>query len=73
MKWISILIIKIYQSLPLSSHNCCRFTPTCSHYAIDALNEHGFLKGSLLTSKRILRCGPWSKPGHDPVPPRRKK
>ncbi|HHT38403.1 MAG TPA: membrane protein insertion efficiency factor YidD [Mollicutes bacterium] len=73
MKQALIFIIKIYQSLPLSSHGACRFNPTCSHYAIEALNKHGALKGSYLSIKRILRCNPRGKFGYDPVPPRRIK
>lgn len=46
----------------------CRFTPTCSQYALDALERHGALGGSWLTAGRLLRCGPWCAGGHDPVP-----
>lgn len=46
----------------------CRFTPTCSQYAIDALKKHGPFKGLYLTIKRILRCHPWGGSGYDPVP-----
>lgn len=46
----------------------CRFTPTCSHYAVDALTKHGAIKGSYLTSRRLLRCHPWHPGGYDPVP-----
>ncbi len=46
----------------------CRFTPTCSHYAIAALQTHGALKGLWLTVKRVSRCHPWQVGGHDPVP-----
>ncbi|WP_222948286.1 membrane protein insertion efficiency factor YidD [Thauera sedimentorum] len=48
----------------------CRFYPTCSHYAIEALDTHGVLKGSWLALRRILRCHPWNPGGFDPVPPR---
>ena len=47
---------------------CCRFTPTCSAYAIEALRKHGPIKGSLLAIWRILRCNPWGGSGYDPVP-----
>lgn len=46
----------------------CRFTPTCSQYAIEALKKHGPVKGLLLTAWRILRCNPWGGSGYDPVP-----
>ena len=47
----------------------CRFEPTCSVYAIEALERHGAAKGSYLTLHRIARCQPWCQGGHDPVPP----
>ncbi|MDA9335195.1 membrane protein insertion efficiency factor YidD [Flavobacteriaceae bacterium] len=64
-----LFIIKIYQNLisPLTP-STCRFQPTCSHYAKDALQSHGLLKGSYLSLKRILRCHPWGGSGQDPVP-----
>jgi putative membrane protein insertion efficiency factor len=49
----------------------CRFYPTCSAYAIEALQVHGPLRGSWLTVRRLLRCAPWHPGGIDPVPPRR--
>ena len=48
--------------------NSCRFEPTCSVYAVGALERHGALAGSYLTVKRLGRCGPWCEGGHDPVP-----
>ncbi len=48
--------------------SACRFEPTCSLYAIGALERHGALAGSYLTLKRLGRCGPWCQGGHDPVP-----
>ena len=47
---------------------CCRFYPTCSAYALEAIEKHGILKGSLLAVYRILRCNPFCKGGYDPVP-----
>lgn len=66
---ILIMIIKAYQYL-LSPWvgNQCRFSPTCSHYACEALRKHGALRGSWLTLRRLLRCHPWHTGGHDPVP-----
>ena len=48
--------------------NACRFEPSCSAYALQALEQHGALKGSALTGWRLLRCHPWCAGGHDPVP-----
>lgn len=47
----------------------CRFEPSCSHYAIEALRCHGALRGAGLSARRVLRCNPWTAGGHDPVPP----
>ncbi len=46
----------------------CRYTPTCSHYGIDAIKKHGAFKGGWMALKRIARCNPWGGHGHDPVP-----
>ncbi len=46
----------------------CRFTPTCSQYALEALRKHGAVKGMWLAVRRILRCHPWGGSGYDPVP-----
>lgn len=63
--------IRLYQKYlsPHLGHNC-RFTPTCSQYAVEALALHGALKGGLLALWRILRCNPFGKFGYDPVPPK---
>lgn len=75
MKWLLkilgypfIFFIKIYQFAisPLLQANC-RFTPTCSHYAIEALQKHGLFKGSFLAAKRISKCHPRGGSGYDPV------
>ena len=69
-----VRLIKFYQKIPLSCHSHCRFIPTCSNYAIEAINEYGNIKGSYLAFKRILRCNPWNKnKGYDPVPLKEKK
>ena len=69
-----VKLIKIYQNTPLSSHNQCKFYPTCSNYAIEAINEYGNIKGSYMAFKRILRCNPFNKKyGYDPVPTKEKK
>jgi len=47
---------------------CCRYYPSCSQYAIDALKKHGAMKGSVLAFKRIIRCNPYHAGGYDPVP-----
>jgi len=47
----------------------CRFVPSCSAYAKEAIAMHGAARGSLLAARRILRCNPWTEGGHDPVPP----
>jgi uncharacterized protein len=53
--------------------NACRFEPSCSRYAIEALETHGGLHGSYLMARRVLRCHPGCEAGHDPVPPRRRR
>lgn len=73
MKKLLIKLIKMYQKIPGNFHYSCRFYPTCSNYAIDALNEYGTIKGSILSIWRILRCNPFSKPGYDPVIKRSEK
>ena len=64
-----IALVRLYQLCisPLTPA-ACRFTPTCSQYAIEALRKHGVIKGGWLTVKRILRCHPWGGSGYDPVP-----
>ncbi len=71
---LMIFFIKIYKVIvsPFIGANC-RFFPSCSDYSIQALKDFGFLKGSILSVKRIFRCQPLCKPGYDPVPKRKKK
>ncbi|WP_081957215.1 membrane protein insertion efficiency factor YidD [Clostridium sp. HMP27] len=68
MRSIIILVIKSYRKYisPLKNP-CCRFYPTCSQYALDAINKYGVLKGSFMSIKRILRCNPFNQGGYDPV------
>ncbi len=73
MKKILIFFIRLYQKIPLNSHSNCKYIPTCSNYAIEAIEYYGSIKGSYLSIKRIIRCNPMSKGGYDPVPRRRKK
>lgn len=65
-----LLPVKAYRKYlsPLKSTPTCRFTPTCSQYAIDAVREWGIAAGTVLTFFRIVRCSPFSKGGEDPVP-----
>jgi len=64
-----ISLIKIYRrNISPFKPPCCRFTPTCSQYAIEAFRIHGFFKGMCLTVFRLLRCNPFCKGGYDPVP-----
>ena len=64
-----IIPIKSYQIIisPLLGPSC-RFTPTCSQYAVEAIQKYGPLKGSWLSFKRIIKCHPWGGSGYDPVP-----
>ncbi|OFO53743.1 membrane protein insertion efficiency factor YidD [Nosocomiicoccus sp. HMSC059G07] len=74
MKKIILQMIRFYQRYisPMSPPSC-RFYPTCSQYAIEAVEEHGAFKGSYLAIRRILKCHPLHKGGFDPVPPKKKK
>ncbi len=65
-----ILLIKVYQIglSPMLGPNKCRYQPTCSNYALEALKKHGLFKGGYLAAKRILSCHPWGGSGYDPVP-----
>ncbi len=69
MKWLLTIIVKFYQTLisPIIGPKC-RYTPTCSHYMLEAIEIHGTWRGSVIGIKRILRCHPWGGSGYDPVP-----
>lgn len=70
IRGLFILPIRIYQLTlsPLLGASKCRFQPTCSSYAIEAIEEWGIFKGTYLAVRRILRCHPWGGFGYDPVP-----
>ena len=57
----------MYQTIPGPWHSKCRFYPTCSNYAIEAIEKYGCIKGGLLAFKRIIKCRPFGKYGYDPV------
>lgn len=72
MKKLLLFLIRFYQKH--ISHlfpPMCRFYPTCSHYAVEAIETHGAFKGGLLTAWRLLRCNPLFPGGYDPVPPKK--
>ena len=75
IKKLFVFLIRTYQVTlsPRFSHGSCRYVPTCSQYAIVAIEVHGVFKGTLLAIRRILRCNPFVKGGYDPVPPKKNK
>jgi uncharacterized protein len=60
--------IRAYQAVRAGRASPCRFIPTCSHYAVEALERHGAVRGSWLAARRLGRCHPWGRSGLDPVP-----
>jgi putative membrane protein insertion efficiency factor len=69
MRQLALDLIKLYQdTVSKVTPHSCRFQPTCSHYAFEAIERHGFAQGSLLAAKRLARCNPLSRGGYDPVP-----
>jgi putative membrane protein insertion efficiency factor len=71
LRGLLIGLVQAYQLIfrPILGSNC-RFTPSCSDYALEALREYGAVRGGYLATRRILRCNPWHPGGDDPVPPR---
>lgn len=69
IEWLMLLIVRFYRACisPLFPPSC-RYTPTCSEYALQAIRQYGPFKGGWLALKRILRCNPWGGSGYDPVP-----
>jgi uncharacterized protein len=63
--------VRGYQRVTAGRPTPCRYVPTCSNYALDALERHGAAKGLWLTARRIARCNPWGATGWDPVPERK--
>lgn len=74
MKRVMLFLLHFYRA-HISPHlpPLCRYYPTCSRYAIEAIETHGALRGGLLAVWRLLRCNPLSPGGYDPVPPKREK
>ena len=71
MKTILIVFIKFYKrAISPYLPKACRFTPTCSAYAIEAIEKFGAIRGTLLAAYRVLRCNPFCRGGYDPVPDR---
>ena len=70
LKRAAIAMIRFYQKYmsPLKVYTHCKYTPTCSEYAAQAIQKYGVIKGGLLACWRILRCNPFAKGGYDPVP-----
>lgn len=75
IKKLMLFLIKTYQMTvsPWFSRGACRYYPTCSAYAAEALQTHGIIKGTYLSVRRIARCNPFFKGGYDPVPPKKEK
>jgi putative membrane protein insertion efficiency factor len=74
VKRLLVWVVRAYQLLlsPMLGQNC-RFYPSCSNYAIEAIHTHGAARGSYLAARRVCRCHPWNEGGADPVPPKHDK
>jgi putative membrane protein insertion efficiency factor len=69
MKHLAVGLIRLYQgTISQVTPPACRYVPSCSNYALEAISKYGLIKGGWLAVKRIARCNPWSGGGHDPVP-----
>ncbi len=71
MRWLCLKLIRAYQlAIAPFLGSCCRFVPSCSEYAYEAIETHGSIKGCWMAAKRIVKCGPWHRGGYDPVKPK---
>ncbi len=69
MRYVAVFLIRVYQNtLSLLFPAACRFTPSCSQYAAEAIRKYGIFKGSYLAARRIAKCHPFHSGGYDPVP-----
>lgn len=68
---VELAAVRGYQRITANRPSPCRFDPSCSSYALDAVAHHGAARGSWLTIRRLLRCHPWGSSGWDPVPERK--
>jgi hypothetical protein len=69
MKCLLLTLLRIYRyAISPMLGRSCRFMPSCSEYAVEAIDRHGSVRGSWLSLKRVLRCHPWHPGGYDPVP-----
>jgi uncharacterized protein len=71
LAWVFLRLLDLYRATAIMRSPRCRFLPTCSTYAVEAVRTHGALRGSWLAMRRVGRCHPWNPGGIDPVPPRK--
>jgi uncharacterized protein len=71
MAWLLLRLLDLYRATAMVRSPRCRFLPTCSTYAVQAVGRHGALRGGWLAMRRVGRCHPWNPGGIDPVPPRK--